>query len=405
MSTLPTMRYSRRAEAVSQAAGDSWELSDRAAQMAAAGEDVIQLTVGDVDRETPVRVIDAAIDSLRRGRTHYAAIAGDSRLREAIARSASSRLGRNINRDEIVVFPGAQCALFSVMQCLVEPGDEVVLLEPSYATYGPVVAASGAKQVRVSLRNESGFALDVERISSAITERCRAILINSPNNPCGVVFPAEPLQRLVTLCAERGIWLVSDEVYGRLTFDAPHVSPASLPGSPACVVVVDSLSKSHAMTGWRIGWAVGPVQLARHLGDLAQAELFSSPPFVQDAAIVAIEQEHEVTNALRDTFLRRREALIEGLRGCRGLRAYVPQGGMFVLVDVSGTGLDAQRFAAELLAQEKVAVIAGDAFGASVADMVRIGLTQSEERIAEACRRIHCFTERRDKGIRPVPGG
>src|SRR5690606_1205488 len=154
---------------------------------------------------TPVRVVEAAIESLRSGRTHYAPIVGDAKLREAIARSASSRLGRTIGRDEVVVFPGAQCALFSLMQCLVDPGDEVILLEPSYATYGPVVAASGAQQVRVSMRNESGFALDVDRIANAITPRCRAILINSPNNPCGVVFPAESLQRLVNMCAERGI--------------------------------------------------------------------------------------------------------------------------------------------------------------------------------------------------------
>jgi arginine:pyruvate transaminase len=392
--TLPPMRYASRTTAITRAAGTAWELSDRAAQMAAVDEDVILLTIGDVDRDTPARVIDTAVASLRSGRTHYAPIVGDPRLRSTVARSCSARLGREVSRDQVVIFPGAQCALFSVMQCLAEPGDEVILLEPSYATYETVIAASGAQAVRVSLRGDAGFELDVERIAAAITPRCRAILVNSPNNPCGAVFSAAQLGKLVTLCAQRGLWLVSDEVYGRLTFDAPHVSPASLPGGEDCVVVIDSLSKSHAMTGWRIGWAMGPAPLAHHLADLAQAELFSSPPFVQDAAVVALEEEHAVTEILRATYLRRRDAMIEGLGDCPGLRAYMPRGGMFVLVDVSGTGLSSRRFAEELLTQEKVAVISGDAFGASVADTVRVGLTQPEERIREACRRIRCFVTR-----------
>jgi arginine:pyruvate transaminase len=388
---MTPMKLSSRATAVTLAAGTSWELSDRAAQMAGAGEDVILLTVGDVDRGTPDVVIEAMIASVRAGRTHYGPIAGDPRLRSVIARSSSARLGRAVSQEQVVIFPGAQCALFSVMQCIAGPGDEVVLLEPSYATYEPVVAASGADVVRVSLRNEAGFDLDVERIASAITPRCRAVLVNSPNNPCGAVFSKDALSSLVTLCAERGVWLVSDEVYGGLTFDVPHVSPASLPAAQDCAVVIDSLSKSHAMTGWRIGWAVGPQSLATHLVDLAQAQLFSSPSFIQDAAVVALERETAVTEALRRTYLRRRDALIEGLSNCPGLRPFVPQGGMFVLVDVSGTGFSAKRFAEELLAKERVAVIAGDAFGASVADMVRVGLTQPEERIREACDRIRRF--------------
>lgn len=315
---MTPMKFSSRATAVTLAAGTSWELSDRAAQMAAAGEDVILLTVGDVDRDTPTVVVEAMIASVRAGRTHYGPIAGDPSLRSVIARSCSARLGRTVSQEQVVIFPGAQCALFSVMQCLAGSGDEVVLLEPSYATYEPVVAASGADVVRVSLRNGAAFDLDVERIASAITPRCRVVLVNSPNNPCGAVFSKDALDRLVALCAERGVWLVSDEVYGRLTFDAPHVSPASLPAAQDCVVVIDSLSKTHAMTGWRIGWAMGPQALANHLIGFAQAQLFSSPPFIQDAAVVALERETAVTEALRRTYLRRRDVLIEGLRDCPG---------------------------------------------------------------------------------------
>lgn len=394
---VPPLRFSSRALAVTQAAGTAWELSDRAAHMAAAGEDVILLTVGDVDLDTPPHVTETAVASLRAGRTHYMPISGDPRLRATVARSCSARIGRELSADQVVIFPGAQCALFSVMQCLAGPGDEVILLEPSYATYEPVVAATGAQAVRVSLRNAEGFGLDVERVASAMTPRCRAVLVNSPNNPCGVVFPEEALRKLVELCARKGVWLVSDEVYGRLTFGVPHVSAASLPGGEGCVVLIDSLSKAHAMTGWRIGWAVGPEPLARHLGSLAQAQLFSSPPFIQDAAVAALERESNVTEILRATFLRRREAMIEGLRQCPMLRPFVPDGGMFVLVDVSATGMTSRRFAEELLVHEKVAVISGDAFGASVADTVRVGLTQQEELIREACRRVRRFLARLEK--------
>lgn len=397
----PPMRVAKRAVEVTQAAGTAWELSDLAARMALTDPDVIQLTVGDVDQETPAAVIDAAVASLRSGRTHYAPIAGDPEFRTAVAQACTERLRRVVTRDQVVVFPGAQCALFSVMQCLAEQGDEVVLLEPSYTTYEAAVVASGARAVPVSLRNSAGFELDLQRLERAMSDRCRVVLLNSPNNPCGLVVPEDTLRRLVELCRRRGVWIVADEVYSRLTFEQPHVSPMSLPGGADCTVVIDSLSKSHAMTGWRIGWALAPQSLAAHLVDLAQAELFSTPPFIQDAAVVALRREHGMSQNLRDLFRRRRDALLGGLSGCPGLRVFVPDGGMFVLASVEALGMSSPRFAQQLLMQEKVAVIAGTAFGASVADTVRIGLTQPEPRLLEAARRIRHFAERKTL----VPGG
>lgn len=397
----PSMRVAKRASAVTQAAGTAWELSDLAARMALTDPDVLQLTVGDVDRDTPAAVIDAAVASLRSGRTHYAPIAGDPEFRTAVAQTCTERLGRMVTRDQVVVFPGAQCALFSVLQCLAEQGDEVILLEPSYTTYEAAVIASGARAIPVSLRSSDGFELDLERLERAMTDRCRVVLLNSPNNPCGLVIPEGTLRRLVELCRRRGVWIVADEVYSRLTFEQPHVSPLSLPGGEDCTVVIDSLSKSHAMTGWRIGWALAPESLAAHLIGLAQAELFSTPPFIQDAAVVALRREHGMSQNLRDMFRRRRDALLHGLSGCPGLRIFVPEGGMFVLASVEELGMRSPEFAQQLLAQEKVAVIAGTAFGASVADTVRIGLTLPEQRLLEAARRICCFAERKIL----IPGG
>jgi len=391
---IPPLRVAKRASSMTQAAGTAWELSDLAARMALTDPEVIQLTVGDVDQDTPASVIEAGIASLRAGRTHYAPIAGDPEFRTAAAQACSERLERTVTSDRIVVFPGAQCALFSVMQCVAEQGDEVILLEPSYATYEAVVAASGARAVRVSLRNDDGFKLDLERLERAMSDRCRAVLLNSPNNPSGLLIAEDELHRLVELCRRRGVWIIADEVYARLTFERSHVSPLSLPGGEDCTVVIDSLSKSHAMTGWRIGWALAPPSLAAHLIDLAQAELFSTPPFIQDAAVVALRREQGMAQTLRDIFRRRRDALLHGLRDCPGVRVFVPEGGMFVLASVQALGMPSPQFARQLLEQEKVAVIAGTAFGASVADTVRIGLTQPESRLLEAARRIRRFAER-----------
>ena len=386
MSQAP--RFAGRTLAVTTRGSDGWAVSDRAAAMAAAGADVIQLTVGDVDVATPPHVVAAAKRSLESGRTHYTPIAGEPALREAVAARATRRYGTPFTAEQVTVFPGAQCALFSTLQCLAGPGDEVVLLEPIYATYEGVVGATGARPVPVSLRAGAAFVLDLERVAAAFSARTRVLVLNTPNNPSGLVLSARKVAALAELCAERGVWLVSDEVYGELVFGTPHVSPASTAAIADRLVVVDSLSKSHAMTGWRIGWAIGPVDLAAHLAALAQAELFGSPPFVQDAAVAALTGPQEICETLRLGYRRRRDALLDGLDACGTLRPFRPDGGMFVLVDVSATGLSGTAFATRLLDEAQVAVVPGAAFGESVADCVRLGLTVPDTRLREACGRI-----------------
>jgi arginine:pyruvate transaminase len=384
----PASRFAARTGAIATQGSTAWAVSDRAAAMAAAGADVIQLTVGDVDLGTPPHVVAAAHRSLDAGRTHYTPVVGEPALREAIADRAGRRYGMRVTADQVVVFPGAQCALFSAMQCLAGPGDEVVVLEPIYATYEAVVGATGATPVAVSLRSGAGFTIDLERIERAFSSRTRVVLLNTPNNPSGFVLGTGDVARLAELCVRRGAWLVSDEVYGELTFEKPHASPASVAAIADRLVVVDSLSKSHAMTGWRLGWTIGPPDLAGHLGALAQAELFGSPPFVQDAALAALTGPQDICALLRTTYRQRRDALLDGLASCATLRPFRPDGGMFVLVDISRTGLGANEFAHRLLDEAGVAVVPGHAFGESVADCVRLGLTQPVERLREACARI-----------------
>jgi histidinol-phosphate/aromatic aminotransferase/cobyric acid decarboxylase-like protein len=228
----------------------TWE----AARRRDAGQDVIFLTIGDPDQAPPEPVIEATIEALRRHRTGYSATIGYPRVREAIAARFQRRTGRPCCAENVVVTPGAQGGLFCALQCLAGPGDEVIVPEPIYATYGGVIGTSGARLVTVPLRADRGFHPDLGAIASAVTPRTRVIWINSPHNPTGVVFTADEIAGVAELCRSRDLWLVSDEVYEDLAFARRHVSPWSLPDMAERTVVVSSLSKSHAMPGFRFGW-------------------------------------------------------------------------------------------------------------------------------------------------------
>ncbi len=374
----------------------AWEVTNRAAALESTVEGIIQLGVGDPDFDTPAAIREAAIAALRAGRTHYSPIAGEPRLRERIASQASARHGKRIAPDQVVIFPGAQCALFATMLCLAERGDEVVLLEPAYATYDAVAQAGGATLVGVPLPAETGFALDVSRVAEALTSRTRVILLNSPGNPAGRLYRRADLGQLVALCRERGIWLVSDEVYWSLAFDGEHKSPLSEEGAEDFCFVVNSLSKSHAMTGWRIGWSIAPAARAGHLVDLAQCLLFGVNQFVQDAAAEALEREFPEVDEMTATFKRRRDVLCDGLAAIPSLDVHRPDAGMFLLLGVGRTGMDGATFAESLLDEVGVAVVPGFAFGGSVRDSVRIGFLRDEATLKEAVRRIASFVERRN---------
>ena len=339
------MRFSPRVERLSGAGAGVWGVHADAARLRDAGRDVIFLTVGDPDQAPPAAVVEATIAALRRNRTGYAPTIGYPRLREAIAARLRRRTGQPCGADNVVVTPGAQGGLFCVLQCLAGPGDEVIVPEPAYATYEAVVGASGARMVNVRLRAERGFHPDLDDIAAAVTPRTRVVWINSPHNPTGAVLTAEEVAGIAELCRDRDLWLLSDEVYEDLAFARPHVSPWSLPGMAERTVVVSSLSKSHAMPGFRLGWAIGPPALSRHLFDLLLCAFFGAPPFIQDGALAALERDLPEAAALREAYRRRALMLSAILAEAPNCRAAPPEGGMFVLLDVRGTGLDAEDFA------------------------------------------------------------
>jgi arginine:pyruvate transaminase len=268
------LRYAERVAGLGGPAADAWAIHTEAVRRRRRGEDVILLSVGDPDFPSPAPIIEAAKASLDEGRTHYADVVGQQPLREAIAAQHERLSGQRVTADEVVVFAGAQCALFAALQCLVEPGDEVIVLEPAYVTYPATVAASGATLVPVPLRPRNHFHLDPADLEAALTPCTRAILWNSPNNPTGAVATRAEVEAVARVARERDLWVVSDEVYATLVYEGEHLAPASLPGMAERTVTVSSVSKSHAMTGWRLGWLVGPPHLALHAGNLALCMLY-----------------------------------------------------------------------------------------------------------------------------------
>jgi arginine:pyruvate transaminase len=359
-----------------------------------AGDDVIVLSIGDPDFDTPAPIVDAAVASMRGGRTHYSSARGEPALRSGIAERTARQSGAAVGIEHVVFLPGAQAALYAVMACVAGAGDEVVVPEPAYATYEGVVAAIGARMVHVPLPPERAFHLRVADVAAALTPRTRAVLINTPHNPTGAAMTAAALAELVALCAARDLWLVSDEVYGALTFARPHASALGAPGAEARVAVISSLSKSHAMTGFRHGWAIVPPELADAIDYLLQAMLFGSPPFVQDAGLAALAEGDAASAAMREAYERRARVVVDALTATPAVRAPMPEAGMFVLADVRETGLDGPAFADRLLDEEAVSVLPVDPFGPSGRGHVRIGLAAPEDVLAEACRRIDRLARR-----------
>jgi len=382
------MRFSALTQRITGDGAAAWDIHDRALAMRERGMDVLLLSVGDPDFDTPRAIVDAAVGSLRAGDTHYSDIRGLHSLRTSIARRHRQRCGQGVDASHVTVLPGAQCAVYAVAQCLLDPGDEVIVAEPMYVTYEAVFGACGAKVVPVAVRPENGFRVEPADVARLVTPRTRAMLLNSPNNPSGASLPLTTWQALARLCIAHDLWLISDEVYSDLLYEGEHISPASLPGMAERTATLNSLSKSHAMTGWRIGWVIGPEPLAEHLANLSLCMLFGLPDFVQRAAQVALEQDLPEVAQMRDEYRQRRDLVCAALDDCPGLRPVRPDGGMFVMVDVRQTGLGAQGFAERLLDGYGVSVLAGEAFGPSAAGHIRIGLVVDQAKLADACRRI-----------------
>jgi len=273
---------------------------------------------------------------------------------------------------------------------VLDPGDHAVIIAPYYATYPGTVRAAGASCTEVATRPEDGFEPRVEAIAAALRPETKALLVNSPNNPTGAVYSAETMEAIAELCRERDLWLISDEVYWTIRAGRPHISPRSLPGMKERTLVVNSLSKSHGMTGWRVGWLTAPAEIVRHLISLNLVSSYGMVDFVSRAAIEAVENARGV-DEIAARYSARRKAFLEAIHGLNGVAVRGSEGGMYVMLDISGVNPDCEAFAWGLLEAEKVAVMPGTSFGAAAEGHIRISMCQEEPVLREAAARMRRF--------------
>lgn len=369
--------------------GAKWEIHLKAKDLVASGQDIIELTIGEPDVPTPIRLIDAAVEALRQGRTTYSNGRGEAGLRAALAERYSKRSGRMITKTQVLCFPGTQTSLFAVLMGVAETGCEVLVGDPMYATYEGVIRASGADIVPVPLRSENEFRFAAEDIAARITPNTSAILLTTPHNPTGAILTDADIDAIGKLAIEHDLWIISDEVYEELIFDGSRfVSPLSKPELADRVIVVSSISKSHAAPGFRSGWCVGPEAFTERLLPLSETMLFGNQPFIADMTETAIREGSDVAAGMSQRFAKRARILQDRLSTETQLRVHLPQAGMFAMIDVSATGMDGNDYAFHLLEHGKVAVMPGTSFGDTVDSWVRIALTVDDAVFFQACDRI-----------------
>jgi len=384
-----SQKVSQFAKIVSGPGADAWEIHRLGKERIDAGEDVLLLTIGeDVGAVTPTDIVETAVSSLRDGRHHYPAVEGMSSLRTAIADRHAKTTGQQVNADNVVVFAGAQNALFATALCLLDPGDEVIVIEPYYSTYPATFSAIGSSFVSVAADASRGLIPDIDKLREAITKSTRLLVINSPNNPTGAVYPRDCLETILQICRENDCWLLSDEVYADFIYDGNHESVASMCSADDQLVVVSSLSKSHRMAGWRTGWAIAPLQLAAHFTDLNLSMLYGLPPFIQDAAEFAIRNSQHTPVEMAADYAARARRVLAALDGIGEIDVVPAQAGMFLLLDVSPMKISGHEFASRLLKESGVAILPCASFGTHLDSYLRMSLCTDNDGLDRACAAI-----------------
>lgn len=382
----------RRLEGLGSA---KWAVHVEGKRRAARGDNLIFLSIGEPDAPPPTAILDVADRQMRAGRIRYAGNRGEPDVLRALSRVYTERTGRSIGEDQFIFVPGTQSALYAAMMTLVDEGDEVLMADPYYATYEGVIAAAGGITVPIKVDPDHGFHLKAADLEKAITPKSRVLLMNTPSNPTGAVFTRSEIEKIGKVCEKHDLWIVSDEVYATLTY-GNHVfaSPFDVPELEKRTVVVSSISKSHAMPGFRCGWLAASPEFCNHAIHVVETMLFGSQPFLEDATAFALDNHFAEVDAMKQAYERRARALVHGLKGSKKVHARMPEGGMFIMVDVRPTGLSGEDFAWKLLKDENVVTMPGESFGAGGTGHVRVALTIAEDQIAEAAKRIVRLAER-----------
>ncbi|MCI8594546.1 MAG: aminotransferase class I/II-fold pyridoxal phosphate-dependent enzyme [Oscillospiraceae bacterium] len=354
-------------------------------------KDAISLGIGEPDFVTPWHIRDAGIYSLEKGYTKYTSNAGMSELRREIAAYLNRRFDLQYDfASQILVTVGGSEAIDLAIRCIVNPGDEVIVPVPSFVCYGPLTEMAGGKAVYLELKAENEFRLTPEELKSAITPKTKALVMPFPCNPTGGIMERKDLEAIADVLRGTDIMVISDEIYAELTYGQRHVSLANIPDMYERTIVVNGFSKSHAMTGWRMGYVCGPKEIVGSMTKLHQFGIMSAPTVSQYAAIEAMRNGDNDTEKMRDEYDGRRRYLVEGLRRI-GLSCFEPKGAFYVFPCIQSTGLSSDEFCERFLMEEKVAVISGAAFGPGGEGFVRCCYAASMKDIAEALTRMDNF--------------
>lgn len=387
------MRFASRMERLGTES--AFEVLAQARKLEATGKSVIHLEIGEPDFDTPGNIIESAYSAMRAGATHYTPAAGIPEVREAIAATMSKRGGIPVSADQVVVVPGSKNILHFALLSLIEEGDEVILPDPGYPVYRSLTDFVGAVAKPIRLREDREFGMDLDELEALISPRTRMVIINSPQNPTGGVLDRQDLDRLAELAMAHDLIVFSDEIYSRICFSELPEPIWSRPGMAERTIVLDGLSKTYAMCGWRLGYGVMPRPLAQRMETLLINTSSCAASFTQRAAVEALESptSEQAVARMVEEFKRRRDVLVAGLNSIPGVRCLLPKASFYAFPNITDTGLSSREMASRLLQEAGVAALAGEAFGEAGAGFIRLAYTQGLPDIEEAVRRVAAFVD------------
>lgn len=390
------VHLSQRIRGLTGGGSDGWDVFLKAREMIASGVPVTELTIGEHDIRTAAPILQEMHRAALGGHTGYAAIPGTGALRDTIAARVTERTGVITTRDNVMITPGGQAALFAAHMATCEPGDTALYIDPYYATYPGTLRSAGARPQAIGTHAAHAFQPRAKDIR-AHAAGAASLLINSPNNPTGVVYSADTLTAIAGVCQDHDLWLISDEVYDTQVWEGVHLSPRALPDMQDRTLVVGSMSKSHAMTGSRCGWIIGPEEVIAHLITLATHTTYGVPGFIQDASRFALTQGDGFEAEIAAPFLRRK-ALAQKLLQDQTTVGLIPaQGAMYLMLDVRATGMSGEDYAYDLLETHHIAVMPGESFGHSAAGHIRVAMTVDDARFETALTTLVAHATQRAK--------
>jgi aspartate/methionine/tyrosine aminotransferase len=372
----------------------AFEVLVKAKALEAQGRDIVHLENGEPDFDTPRNIIDAAVDALHKGFTHYGPSAGLMELREVIAQYVSETRRINVTPDEVVVVPGGKPIIFFSILALAQEGDEVIYPNPGFPIYESMINYVGAKAVPIRLREELDFRLDVEEFAGLINDRTRLIILNSPQNPTGGVLEKKDIDAIARAIGDRNIMVLSDEIYSRLIFEGEHHSIMSLNGMKERTILLDGFSKTYAMTGWRMGYGVMRADLTAHIARLMTNSSSCTASFSQIAGIEALRGPQKSVDAMCTEFEKRRDVMVAGLNKIKGFSCRLPKGAFYVFPNITKTGWPSKKLADALLDDAGVAGLSGTAFGNFGEGYLRFSVANSIENIEKALDRIDAWANK-----------